>query len=66
MSGVDTADAASPANDAPQPHERPTFVTPRDFLEQGRPILPPQAPTAVDKEQLDGLVRPVPSDSGRN
>jgi 5'-AMP-activated protein kinase regulatory gamma subunit len=65
MSGADTADSATPAppnpptaaNDAPQPHDRPTFVTPRDFLEQGRPILPPRALTAVDREQLDGLVR---------
>ena len=64
MSGADTADPATSAppnppttaNDAPQPHERPTFVTPRDFLEQRRPILPPRALTAVDKEQLDGLV----------
>ncbi|KAL5395704.1 hypothetical protein PMIN06_003571 [Paraphaeosphaeria minitans] len=54
MSGADTADSVA-ANDVLQPHERPTFVTPRDFLEQGRPILPPRALTAVDKEQLDGL-----------
>ncbi|KAL5447276.1 hypothetical protein PMIN05_002159 [Paraphaeosphaeria minitans] len=60
MSGADTADSVA-ANDVLQPHERPTFVTPRDFLEQGRPILPPRALTAVDKEQLDGLVRVPPS-----
>lgn len=66
MSGADTADSATPAppiphadaHDGPQhQHDRPAFVTPRDFLEQGRPILPPRALTAVDKEQLDGLVR---------
>lgn len=65
MSGADTAGSATStprnpptaANDVLQPHDRPTFVTPRDFLEQGRPILPPRALTAVDKEQLDGLVR---------
>ncbi|KAF1967891.1 CBS-domain-containing protein [Bimuria novae-zelandiae CBS 107.79] len=63
MSGADTADSATSAppnthtnaNDVPQPHERLTFVTPRDFLEQGRPILPPRALTTVDREQLDGL-----------
>jgi hypothetical protein len=66
MSGADTADSAPPAPPNPhadphdglqQQHDRPAFVTPRDFLEQGRPILPPRALTAVDKEQLDGLVR---------
>lgn len=68
MSGADTADSATAATPAlPNPHaatnhhvnaqaERPAFVTPRDFLEQGRPIMPPRALTAVDREQLDGLV----------
>jgi 5'-AMP-activated protein kinase regulatory gamma subunit len=61
MSGADTADSATPAppaalaNDAP--HDRPAFVTPRTYLEQGRPVMPPRALTAVDREQLDGLVR---------
>ena len=59
MSGADTADPPTTANpnDVSQPHDRPTFVTPRDFLEHGRPKLPPRALTAADKEQLDGLVR---------
>ena len=67
MSGADTADPAPPAPAPPNPHadandesaahERPAFVTPRDFLEQGRPILPSRALTSVDREQLDGLVR---------
>lgn len=56
MSGADTADSAhAHANDMPVSLDRPTFVTPRDFLEQGRPSLS-RALTAIDKEQLDGLV----------
>lgn len=62
MSGADTAGSASPAppnlpNDGQLGHERPAFVTPRDFLQQSRPSLPARALTAVDREQLDGLVR---------
>jgi 5'-AMP-activated protein kinase regulatory gamma subunit len=51
MSGADAL-----ASDAP-PHDGPAFVTPRTYLEQGRPVMPPRALTAVDREQLDGLVR---------
>jgi len=63
MSGADTADSATPvpaaalANDAPS--DRLAFVTPRTYLEQGRPVMPPRALTAVDREQLDGLVGDV-------
>jgi len=58
MSGVDTADSTTNAlsNDA-----RPAFVTPRDLLQQSRAPLPPKEQplqlSAVDREQLDGLVR---------
>ena len=58
MSGVDTADSTTKAlsNDA-----RPAFVTPRDLLQQSRAPLPPKEQprqlSAVDREQLDGLVR---------
>lgn len=42
-----------------RPNEaRPTFVSPRTLLEQARPILPPRTFTALDREQLDGLVPP--------
>jgi 5'-AMP-activated protein kinase regulatory gamma subunit len=54
--GADTADPASAGNHDNNAHERPTFVTPRTYLEQGRPTMPPRAMTAVDREQLDGLV----------
>jgi hypothetical protein len=58
MSGVDTADSATNSldNDA-----RPAFVTPRDLLQHSRSPFPPQEQprqlSAVDREQLDGLVR---------
>lgn len=63
MSGADTADAAVPPaaplprnnllhSDSPLSH---AFVTPRTYLEQGRPTMPPRALTAADREQLDGL-----------
>ncbi|CAI6332654.1 unnamed protein product [Periconia digitata] len=60
MSGADTADAALPHNDllrsaSPLGHEHPAFVTPRTYLEQGRPTMPPRALTTADREQLDGL-----------
>ena len=54
MSGVDTADSATSSllmNDA-----RPAFVSPRTLLEQARPTVPPKTVTALDREQLDGLV----------
>jgi len=57
MSGVDTADSTTNAlpSDA-----RPAFVTPRDLLQQSRAPLPPKEQprqlSAVDREQLDGLV----------
>ena len=42
----------------PNPNDaRPAFVSPRTLLEQARPILPPRSFTALDREQLDGLVR---------
>ena len=64
MSGADTADPATSApphpppaaHEGPQTHDRPAFVTPRDFLEQGRPKLP-RVQTAADREQLDGLAQ---------
>lgn len=65
MSGVDTADSATsapttaPANDASLGPERLAFVTPRTYLEQARPAMSPRALTAVDREQLDGLVRDI-------
>lgn len=41
----------------PNPNDaRPAFVSPRTLLEQARPILPPRSFTALDREQLDGLV----------
>ena len=46
-----SGDTEARPNDA-----RPTFVTPRTLLEQARPILPPRTCTALDREQLDGLV----------
>lgn len=57
MSGVDTADSATAAaaTDASTAHDRLPFVTPRTYLEQGRPAMPPRALTAADREQLDGL-----------
>lgn len=61
MSGVDTAGPAAsvaanpPAADASLGPDRPAFVTPRTYLEQGRPVMPSRALTAVDREQLDGL-----------
>ncbi|PVI05267.1 nuclear protein SNF4 [Periconia macrospinosa] len=63
MSGADTADAAVPPA-APLPRNNllhsgsplgHAFVTPRTYLEQGRPTMPPRALTAADREQLDGL-----------
>lgn len=61
MSGADTADAALPRSEllhatSPLGHERLPFVAPRTYLEQGRPMMPPRALTAADREQLDGLV----------
>jgi hypothetical protein len=41
-------------------HDRPVFVAPRTYLEQGRPAMSQRALTAVDREQLDGLVRDIP------
>jgi len=46
-----SGDTEARPNDA-----RPTFVSPRTLLEQARPILPPRTFTALDREQLDGLV----------
>ena len=57
MSGVDAADSTTNAlgSDA-----RPAFVTPRDLLQQSRAPLPPKEQprqlSAIDREQLDGLV----------
>lgn len=59
-SGSDLASiAATMSGDTEaRPNEaRPTFVSPRTLLEQARPILPPRTFTALDREQLDGLVR---------
>lgn len=57
MSSVDAADSTNNlSSDA-----RPAFVTPRDLLQQSRAPLPPKEQprqlSAVDREQLDGLVR---------
>jgi hypothetical protein len=46
-----SGDTEARPNDA-----RPAFVSPRTLLEQVRPILPPRSFTALDREQLDGLV----------
>jgi hypothetical protein len=46
-----SGDTEARPNDA-----RPAFVSPRTLLEQARPILPPRSFTALDREQLDGLV----------
>jgi hypothetical protein len=59
MSGPDAADPPAPA---PQnPHDvalgsPPAFVAPRTYLEQARPIVPPKPMSAVDREQMEGLV----------
>ena len=60
-SGADLASiAATMSGDTearPNPNDaRPAFVSPRTLLEQARPILPPRSFTALDREQLDGLV----------
>ena len=63
MSGADMAESTTPAppnapaNDLPFPHERPAFVAPKDLLAHSGPIIPPKPVTALDKEQLEGLVR---------
>ncbi|KAF2798279.1 nuclear protein SNF4 [Melanomma pulvis-pyrius CBS 109.77] len=58
MSGVDIADSAVPApttlpaSDVPLPA---AFVTPRTYLDQMRPVIPPAPLSAVDREQMEGL-----------
>ncbi len=55
MSGVDAADTAlAHANE-----RLGAFVSPRTLLEQARPSQPPKPLTALDREQLDGLVCPL-------
>jgi hypothetical protein len=58
MSGGDTTDSATNALNS---DARPAFVTPRDLLQQSRapcaPKEPPRQLSAIDREQLDGLVR---------
>jgi hypothetical protein len=58
MSGADTTESATNALNG---DARPAFVTPRDLLQQSRAPLPPKEPppqlSAIDREQLDGLVR---------
>jgi hypothetical protein len=61
MSGADAADSTTPApiglsgNDVPL-GQQPGFVAPRTYLEQTRPIQPPKPLTALDREQMEGLV----------
>jgi hypothetical protein len=64
MSGADTIDSAtpvpatmsSPASDAPAAQQA-GFVTPRTYLTQTRPIVPPKLLATIDIEQMEGLVR---------
>ena len=51
MSGADESTDSHADNAAV-----PVFVSPRTLLEPSRPVLPPRAFTALDKEQLEGLV----------
>lgn len=56
MSGADTADPVTPAP-ANLPDGDVSFVAPRTYLEQTKPITPPKPLTALDREQMEGLVR---------
>lgn len=61
MSGPDAADSSAPAVANPHANDvvlgqQPAFVAPRTYLEQARPIVPPKPMTAVDREQMEGLV----------
>jgi 5'-AMP-activated protein kinase regulatory gamma subunit len=56
MSGGDTTDSATNALNS---DARPAFVTPRDLLQRA-PLPQKESPrqlSAIDREQLDGLVR---------
>lgn len=61
MSGADTADSTMPAPpSAPVADEhhaqQPAFVAPRTYLSQTRPASAPRPLTALDREQMEGLI----------
>jgi hypothetical protein len=64
MSGSDAADSAMPAPSYPTPlpandlplGQPPPFVAPRTYLEQAKPQGSPKPMTAIDREQMEGLV----------
>jgi len=52
MSGVDAVDSAPPVDAA-----RPSFVSPSTILKQSRQKPPAPPLSALEKEELEGLVR---------